>query len=154
MASDKDDMGTDSFATCDASTLRVSSKLPNSAPSAQKVFDEMAPQQMVFMGGFLDSADHNLGTVMSTLHSSKVPQNTTTTNDYMLRGFLRIRNHHINKGSVKRLKHLKWKLVASSAPTTAPKALVAALTFGLTAPTASAPTHVQASPALVALGVE
>jgi len=48
-----------------ASVVAVSSKLPNSALE-QKVFDEMAPQQKVLMGGFLDTADHDLGSVRST----------------------------------------------------------------------------------------
>lgn len=48
-----------------ASVVAVSSKLPNSALE-QKVFDEMAPQQKVLMGGFLDTTDHDLGSVRST----------------------------------------------------------------------------------------
>jgi hypothetical protein len=106
----------------------------------------MAPQQKVLMGGFLDTTDNDLSSETSTIHSSKVPRNITAANDCMLRGFLRIRDHHIDKGSVKRLKQFKWKLVASLEPTTTLKALIAALTTGMAAPTASTSTRVQASP--------
>jgi len=80
----------------------------------------------------------------SVLHIT-MAEYTTDKNDYM-RGFLHVRDHRIGKISMKRVKHIKRKLAASSPPTAAPTMPAAALTIGRGAPLmAPAPTHAQAS---------
>jgi len=53
-----------------SSSLAISSKPSNSSLGAQKVFDENPPQQDVFVGGVLETVEHNLFTVLSNDASS------------------------------------------------------------------------------------
>jgi len=53
-----------------SSSLAISSKPSNSSLGAQKVFDENPPQQDVFVGGVLETVEHNMFTVLSNDASS------------------------------------------------------------------------------------
>ncbi|CAO2152441.1 unnamed protein product [Urochloa humidicola] len=97
-----------------SSSVEVSSKSSNSSTGAQKVFDEMVPQQAVFIGVALDTMKHNHITVPSTAVDSMVDGSTKEKGDYMLQDVLRVRDHRIDKASVKRLRyHKKFKHCAS-----------------------------------------
>ncbi|PAN34680.1 hypothetical protein PAHAL_6G144500 [Panicum hallii] len=95
--------------TTPTSAIAVSRRTAIPFAGAQKMFDEMPCKP----------AASNLYVTAS--------QNTANMDDYM-RGFLHVRDHCIDKASVKRLMHFKRKLAASSAPTKA-------LTTPTTAPT-------------------
>ncbi|KAG2646024.1 hypothetical protein PVAP13_2KG474300 [Panicum virgatum] len=85
----------------DASPASFAARDPSTSRSAQKVFDGMLCKPAA-----------------SVLHIT-MAEYTTDKNDYM-RGFLHVRDHRIGKISMKRVKHIKRKLAASSPPTAAP----------------------------------